>query len=96
MFYDIVLSKPSTHSMNQYAKQIIDLEKIRGKAITARYPLLLPFILESKRLLKTVQYKFDKKFNIRRTTTSKWFNLIEHSSPLYRKYNKKDLDDGKI
>jgi len=33
---------------------------------------------------------------MKKSKDEKWFQIVEHSSPLYRKYNKKELDDGKV
>lgn len=82
--------------MDDYLKQIKILEQTKKIAITSRYPVLLPFILESKRMVRSVFYGLHPKFKINKSKNEKWFQITEHSSPLYRKYNKKELDDGKI
>lgn len=82
--------------MNEYLKQIKILEQTDRIAITTKYPILLPFILESKRTIRSVFYEFHPKFNLGKSKSEKWFQIIEHSSPLYRKYNRKELDDGKV
>jgi vancomycin resistance protein VanW len=82
--------------MYRYAKQIINLEKTKRVALTRKFPAILPIVLESKRLINTLGYKFNPAFSLRKETATKWFNITEHSSPLYRKYNKVELDEGKI
>jgi vancomycin resistance protein VanW len=83
--------------MEQYQTQIFNLEKNKRIAITRQYPVLLPFVLETKRSINSVKVISNQVFDIKRIVTStKWFNLTEHSSPLYRKYNKRELDEGKI
>jgi vancomycin resistance protein VanW len=82
--------------MNFYTQQITRIEHNRRIALTSRYPFLLPFILESRRMLRTLHYTFHPKFKTHQSDTSSWYHLTEHSSPLYRKYNKRELDEGKI
>jgi len=82
--------------MHDYLKQIKILEQRNRIAITSRYPILLPFILESKRTIRSMFYKLHPKFKMEKSKNEKCFHLTEHSSPLYRKYNKKELDDGKV
>ncbi len=82
--------------MEKYVTDIIKREKNTRIALSKQFPFLLPIILESKRFLIFLRYTLGFKFRIRKSDTSKWFNLVEHSSPLYRKYNKKILDEGKI
>jgi len=82
--------------MNDYLKQIKILEQSNRIAITSKYPVLLPFILESRRIIRSMFYGLDPKFKMSKSKSEKWFQIAEHSSPLYRKYNKKELDDGKI
>ncbi len=65
-------------------------------AITRQYPILLPLVLETKRLLKSLRYNFNLSFRFQKETKSTQFNLVEHSSPLFRKFNKRELDEGKI
>jgi vancomycin resistance protein VanW len=82
--------------MKTFLKQI---KKIEGKSrvvLTRKYPTLLPFVLESKRVIYSALYNFNPRFKTYKTKDSKQFNLIEHSSPLYRKYNKRELDNGKV
>ncbi len=82
--------------MNTFLKQIKKLEGTNRIALTRKYPPLLPFILESKRAIYSALYNFNPRFKTHKSTDSKWFNVTEHSSPLYRKYNKKELDIGKV
>ncbi len=82
--------------MNDYLKQIKIVEQTRRTAVTSKYPILLPFILESKRTIRSLFYKLHPKFKTKKSKDEKWFQITEHSSPLYRKYNKKELDDGKV
>jgi len=82
--------------MHDYLKQIKILEQTNRVAITARYPVLLPFVLESKRMARSLFYGLHPKFKMGKSKNEKWFQITAHSSPLYRKYNKKDLDDGKV
>ena len=65
-------------------------------ALTSKYPLLLPFILESRRGINSAIYHIHPKFKTQKSKSDQWFHLTEHSSPLYRKYNKRELDDGKV
>lgn len=76
-----------------------EIKKNEGEnrvAITNKYPFLLPFVLEYKRFIISIFYNFNYKFKTYDYKISSWFHLTEHSSPLYRKYNKKELDEGKI
>lgn len=82
--------------MNNYVPFIRNLEKPRKRSLTSRYPITLPFILESKRLVKTTAYTLLPRFRTLKKNTERYTQITEHSSPLYRKYNKKELDDGKI
>jgi vancomycin resistance protein VanW len=82
--------------MKKFLKQIHNQEKQTRRAFTSRHPFMLPFILESKRMLRSINYKFNPKFKTQKTKDTTWFHLTEHSSPLYRKYNKRELDEGKI
>jgi len=68
-------------------------------AFTKRFPYLLTPVLEMKRLRNRLNYTYKKEFNYTPGShdgTRTWFNLTEHSSPLYRKYNSHDLDKNKI
>ena len=47
-------------------------------------------------MLRTLYYTLHPQFNTDHSHTSSWYHLTEHSSPLYRKYNKRELDEGKI
>jgi len=83
--------------MDQNLREIEFMEKSKKVALTRRFPALLPFVLESKRLARSVRYGIDPKFRLnKKGNISRWFNLAEHSSPLYRKFNRRDLDEGKI
>lgn len=82
--------------MELFQQQIKNIEDSKRVAITNQYPKLLPIVLESKRLLKSFEYTLFPKFKLSKYVTPKWFNLVDHSSPLYRKYNKIELDEGKI
>jgi vancomycin resistance protein VanW len=82
--------------MNYYLKQVKKLESTNRIALTSKYPFLLPFVLEAKRMIYSISYNFNPKFKTQKNDSSTWFHLVEHSSPLYRKYNKKELDEGKI
>jgi vancomycin resistance protein VanW len=82
--------------VNNYLKQIKKLEQSSRIAFTSKYPILLPIVLETKRLIRLISYNFNLKFKTQKSKDSTWFQISEHSSPLYRKYNKKELDEGKI
>jgi vancomycin resistance protein VanW len=82
--------------MKQNLIDIINLEKSTRIALTKKYPILMPLVLESKRFINFLEYTLKPTFNFKKKTKSIWFHLTEHSSPLYRKYNKKELDEGKI
>lgn len=80
-------------------KLILTIENDKRVALTKKYPFLIFPVIEIKRLYKKTLYTHLKVYNVKRVEVvahSKWFNLTEHSSPLYRKYNKRELDDGKI
>lgn len=47
-------------------------------------------------MVRSLFYGLHPKFKMGKSKNEKWFQITEHSSPLYRKYNKKDLDDGKV
>ncbi len=79
-----------------YIKQINALEANTRTAITKRYPILLPYILGTKRLLRSAKYRFNPYYGVKRKNQTTGFNLVEHSSPLFRKFNKRELDEGKI
>ncbi len=81
--------------MKSYLAQIEVLEKNTRIALTKRYPVLLLPVLEIKRLLRSIQYSFNYHVKIREEVFHQ-YNIIEHSSPLYRKFNKIELDEGKI
>jgi vancomycin resistance protein VanW len=78
------------------------IQKIEGDnriAFTKRFPYLLAPVLEMKRLRNTLNYTYKKEFRSTTkslTSSQTWFNLAEHSSPLYRKYSSQDLDKNKI
>ncbi len=82
--------------MDSFLDTIRRTEKDNSIALTRRYPPLLPFILVSRRFLRSMFYTFNPAFKLGTTNTSSWFHLTEHSSPLYRKYNKRELDEGKV
>ena len=82
--------------MNTYTKEIKTIEAATRIAITKRYPILLPYILGTKRLLRSAQYHLNPGYQIKRRPPASRFNLVEHSSPLFRKFNKRILDEGKI
>lgn len=65
-------------------------------AMTKRYPALLPFVLEAKRFFNFLWYSLKPAFKLARTNAKRWPNLAKHSSPLYRKFNKRVLDEGKV
>ncbi len=82
--------------MDFFLDQIKKIENNHRTALTSRYPLLLPLVLESRRAARSAFYHFHPKFRTLNSNTLSWFHLTEHSSPLYRKYNKRELDEGKI
>lgn len=82
--------------MHDYLKEIKILEQANRVAITYKYPILLPFVLESKRAIRSLFYRLNPKLKISEQKNDKWFQIARHSSPLYRKYNKKELDAGKV
>lgn len=82
--------------MDFFLSEIKKIENNKRNALTSRYPFLLPFVLESRRTFRSISYNFNPKFKTINSNTASWFHLTEHSSPLYRKYNKKELDQGKI
>ena len=47
-------------------------------------------------MARSLFYGLHPKFKMGKSKNEKWFQITAHSSPLYRKYNKKDLDDGKV
>lgn len=82
--------------MNIYLEQIEKLEKNTRIAFTRKHPLFLTPVLETKRLFRALNYQFSDDFKILRGKTFHHINLTEHSSPLFRKFNKVELDKGKI
>ena len=82
--------------MNIYLEQIEKLEKNTRIAFTRKHPLFLTPVLETKRLFRALNYQFSGDFKILRGITFHHINLTEHSSPLFRKFNKVELDKGKI
>lgn len=76
---------------------ILRIESDKRVAFTKKYPFLVFPVLEIKRLYKKMGYILPNPYNLKKIDTDrKWFNITEHSSPLYRKYNKLELDNGKI
>jgi vancomycin resistance protein VanW len=78
---------------------IFNIENNKRVALTKKYPFLVFPVIESKRLYKKLEYTYINSYNLKSKKSlidQKWYNVTEHSSPLYRKYNKKELDDGKI
>jgi vancomycin resistance protein VanW len=47
-------------------------------------------------MIRSIFYTIHPKYRTSNSQDSVWFHLTEHSSPLYRKYNKRELDEGKI
>lgn len=82
--------------MNFFLNEIKKIENQNRIALTSKYPFLLSLILESKRAFCSIYYNFHPKFKTINSSGTVWFHLVEHSSPLYRKYNKKELDEGNI
>lgn len=82
--------------MDSFLSEIKKIENEKRVALTNKYPVLLPFVLESKRVARSIFYNLHPKYRTANSKISSWFHLTEHSSPLYRKYNKIELDEGKI
>ena len=83
--------------MEFFLNEIKKIENSKQVSFTARYPFLLPLVLESKRVVRTLSYNLGPQYKTEiNSNTHTWFHITNHSSPLYRKYNKKELDDGKI
>lgn len=82
--------------MNNFLSKIKNIEEDNRVAFTSKHPLFLPLVLESRRLIRSVIYKFHPKFRLKNLEQAKWYQITEHSSPLFRKYNKRELDLGKI
>ncbi len=91
---------PGTTIMHDAIKKLIlENEKDTRVALTKQYPFLVIPVLETKRLINKLRYNLSSRFDLKHSDpeqTTAWFNMTEHSSPLYRKYNKRELDDGKI
>lgn len=88
-------SSPNHHSI--FFDQIRKKENDKRVAISKKYKFLLPIILNTRRFLNWSIYTLNPNFDLNnKQDTSKWLNLAEHSSPLYRKFNKVELDEGKI
>lgn len=82
---------------NQYLSEIIKIENNKRLAISKRYPILLPLIISIKRIFKYFEYTLNPKYFLNsKDNNLHWTNLKEHSSPLFRKFNKRYLDEGKI
>lgn len=82
--------------MDYFLNEIEKIENENRVALTRKYPFFLPFVLGFRRLARSVYYNLHPKFKIPHSEISSWFHLTEHSSPLYRKYNSRELDEGKI
>ena len=82
--------------MDYFLNEIKKIENENRVALTRKYPFLLPFVLRFRRLARSIYYNLNPKFKIPHSEISSWFHLTEHSSPLYRKYNSRELDEGKI
>lgn len=90
--------------MERFLREIAHIENSKRVALTSAYPALLPLVLESKRALHSLAYTLRPQFRTTRAnlnsatspTRDSWFHVADHSSPLYRKYNKRELDEGKI
>jgi len=82
--------------MDFFLDEIKKIENDNRIALTSKHPALLPFVLETRRATRLLFYNFHPKFKTANPKISSWFHLTEHSSPLYRKYNKRELDEGKI
>lgn len=82
--------------MNIYVEQIEKLENNTRIAFTRKHPLFLTPVLETKRLFRALNYQSSGDFKILRGKVFHHINLTEHSSPLFRKFNKVELDKGKI
>lgn len=83
--------------MQQYLQHITKIESNTKPAFTKRHPAMLPIVLEAKRFF--VRCRDAVKYSTCRTvlpTDVRWYNLAEHSSPLYRKFNTRHLDEAKI
>lgn len=82
--------------MDFFLQEIKKIERSKRVALTRVYPMLLPLVLEGKRFMRWMVYTLHPKFRTSRDTGLAWYHITEHSSPLYRKYNKRELDEGKI
>jgi len=68
-------------------------------AITKKWPFLLLPVLESRRAARAILLTLNRAYALKMRTlldTRRLFHITEHSSPLYRKYNDRTLDLGKI
>ena len=82
--------------MNNFISEIDTIEKSKRVSLTKKHPALLPMVLGAKRFIKSSKYNLNPKFKNSKIKKQDWFNISEHSSPLYRKFNKRELDEGKI
>lgn len=82
--------------MIDISQKIKQIESKKRVAFTKKYPIFLPFILKIKRIYNYVKYTYNYKYVFSSYTEEKMNNLVTHASPLYRKYNKEELDKGKI
>jgi hypothetical protein len=78
--------------MDNYLEQISKLEKNTRIAFTRKYPIFLSPVLETKRFFRALQYHLNNDYQIQKGEARHHVNLAEHSSPLYRKFNKIELD----
>jgi vancomycin resistance protein VanW len=82
--------------MEIYYEQIRNIESNTRTALTKKCPILLPVILESRRLVRKLYYNLDCRFKCEKNCPLPQFNLTEHSSPLFRKFNDRGFDERKV
>lgn len=81
---------------SKYISSIIREESQTRIALSRRYPKIVPLILLVRRTYNSAVYRMQSKYRLKREVDQDWYNTTEHSAPLYRKYNKPELDLGKI
>ena len=87
-------------TLDRVAQLISDSERDRRVALTKRFPFLLKYVLGVKRFFIKAYYTYHPLYKITYDKSlpgvKRWFCLSSHSSPLYRKFNARELDEGKI
>ncbi|MCX6739281.1 MAG: VanW family protein [Candidatus Parcubacteria bacterium] len=87
----------NSEMINLVQRKVLE-DTVGRRALSSKYPILLPFILNTRRLVNNFKQYIDPRLTRKKSRIFFDFVIARHSSPLFRKLGDSDprLQEGKI